>query len=309
MKNEHFLLHTWIRSERKKRNITLVELASATGLAHGQLSRIERGNSNITIFALIRILRAFNMSYKSLIVSGIVQNGIKIPELKSEDKFDYPTFTLGDVENFITFREHTDKTIRKWLAQFLSVKLSWTENEINTLLTEALNLMILPPRSNRTQIGSVIYPQNMDPKILRYNYLSGGALLFFDVGTYIRAFRLERGISLQELGDLIGRSDVGIYNFENGISSRTLFYDVANLDIALETNGELLAIAWRVGELYLGVNRIWTNTKRPVEYTEDQIAWFTRLLVLLRLFQHHRMLDEAENYIEDVRSKSVPNPQ
>jgi len=288
-------------------------LSSLTGITQPQLSRIESGKSKITLFSLIRILYALKVYYPTLFSLGIIKNSETVSYFLSEFQYaddGIATFTVRDIENFIVFRANAQPIFEKWLAYFLTAGVHFSEEAASLLLNDAMQLMTRPPRKpfHDTNIKRVIYPIDLGLEIIRCNAASGGALLSYDIRTFLHATRIQKGISPDTLANMVQRSKTGIYYIEGNIGARTNFEDILNLDWALNVNGELFTIAWRVGELYLGINRDWTNTKQPVAYTEDQIGWFTRLLVLLRLLQHQGLLTEAENYVSEIRAKAIPNP-
>ena len=59
------------------------------------------------------------------------------------------------------------------------------------------------------------------------------------VGQRIKELRIEKGISQQELGDLIGVTKVSICGYENGtrIPSLEIFETIANVFEDMEQNG------------------------------------------------------------------------
>ena len=313
MKNGLDSLRQWIKSERKARDLTLVQLAERTRLTQSNLSQIEKGDTQISLFTLIRILHAFRLSYISLLTYGIIDgpNLMWLENALRNAEFELPTFTLGDVDDFIAYRKSTLPILERWTQYFINKQLGFSEQAAEELISDAYELMLLPKPDATTppKIGKVIYPTGMPIDLIRNNYYSGGALLLFDLAAYIKQTRLRAGLSRYQLADAIGRTHTGIRHLETKISARTLFIDILNLDNALGTNGELLALAWRVGELYLGIYRVDASATELAPYTDGQIRWFTRMLVLLRLFQYYEMEQEARSYIDEMRSQAVPYPQ
>jgi transcriptional regulator with XRE-family HTH domain len=52
---------TTLKDLRKRRGLTLVQLAQASGVAHGNLSRIERGREGVTVKRVVQIADALAM--------------------------------------------------------------------------------------------------------------------------------------------------------------------------------------------------------------------------------------------------------
>lgn len=66
-----------LRQARVARNLSLVEVAEATGISTSFLSLVERGRSDITIGRLVRLVHFYDISIVDLIPS----EGVKSPEL------------------------------------------------------------------------------------------------------------------------------------------------------------------------------------------------------------------------------------
>jgi transcriptional regulator with XRE-family HTH domain len=301
----------WLKYVRETRDLTLVELGEQSGLTHAQLSYIETGKSELTLFSFVRILNAFNYSFTSLYSENIINNQIPIPNIYlQEDKelFEYPTFKIGDVADFVHFAVYRKKAkdfLIPWLKHFVINHQEWTEKAVSTLLDEALTLLTLPPseREENSLFKDLCYPMELGINKLRQIYLSGGAMILQDPGTYIHEKRALQGISLRNLSEKVSLSHTSLARLEKGFSNRTLFSQVVNIDQALEAEGDLVAIAWRAAETYLGIGRTYEpNTP----YNLDQLEWIKRLIILLRIYQHFDLLEDAQAFITDLRKMAVP---
>lgn len=303
----------WLKHTREIKNLTLVELGKQSGLTHAQLSYIETGKSELTLFSLVRILNAFNYSFTSLYSENIINNQIPIPKIYlQEDKeaFEYPTFKIGDVADFVHFavyRKKAKQFLIPWLKHFVINHQGWTEKAVSTLLDEALTLLTIPPsdREENNLFKDLCYPMELGINKLRQIYLSGGAMILKDPGTFIHNQRTLQGLSLRNLSEKVTLSHTSLARLEKGFSNRTLFSQVVNIDQALEAEGDLVAIAWRAAETYLGIGRTYEpNTP----YNLDQLEWIKRLIILLRIYQHFDLLEDAKAFIADLREKAVPYP-
>jgi transcriptional regulator with XRE-family HTH domain len=56
-----------IRSIRQSKGLTIKKLALETGVEYAQLSRIERGQINTSVFQLFLISRALNINFSEII--------------------------------------------------------------------------------------------------------------------------------------------------------------------------------------------------------------------------------------------------
>jgi len=65
-----FRLANQILTERKRRGLTQVDLASICGIAQSEISRIERGDGNPTVETLSRVGRSLNLNLQFVSASS-----------------------------------------------------------------------------------------------------------------------------------------------------------------------------------------------------------------------------------------------
>ena len=96
-----------------------------------------------------------------------------------------------------------------------------------------------------------------------------------DLGGFIKDCRLTQGSSLRQLAKEVDITHRSLIKFEKIISEKLKFVDLIKLDQALSLKGELIAVAWRVVELYTGVLRInpqlQQGSEPPAAWTDEQI--------------------------------------
>lgn len=306
----------WIKDARKRMGLTLTELGNQTGITHSQLSRIENGVSALTLFSIIRIFYGLNYSFTSLYSENIIDSKSPLPSIYLEEKkesYQFPVLKFSDIDSFVHFilyRKIARDFVAKWLRHFIEIHTSWTEETIDVLMDEAITLLAHPSVDNRqgSQFENLCYPIDISIEKLKNNYLSGGVLLMKDIGAYIRTQRLEKNISLRALSSQVDLSHPGLSKLESDMSDRTLFSDILKLDRALGTDGELVALAWRAGELYLGAHRIYERKEYPLPYSTREMEWIERLFIVLRIYQHYDLLDDTILLVNDLRKNAVPNP-
>lgn len=85
-----------LKSLRKKRGLTQPELAEKLGISHGQVSKIESGNSaNITSANLLSYMKIFNVSADYILTGKVNSNNVYSDELLALLE-KYQTLTLED---------------------------------------------------------------------------------------------------------------------------------------------------------------------------------------------------------------------
>jgi hypothetical protein len=70
-----------------------------------------------------------------------------------------------------------------------------------------------------------------------------------DFGTFLHSARLEKGYSLKKLGKMSELSHVSLLKYEKGLTARMQLHFVVNIDNALDLDGRLIAVAWKIIEL------------------------------------------------------------
>ena len=306
----------WIKDARKNKGLSLTALGNRAGLTHSQLSRIENGVSALTLFSLIRILYAMNYSFTSLFSEKIIDSIFPLPSIYLEEEteaYQYPVLKFSDIDSFVHFilyKKNAINFIAKWIKYYLQNYTSWTDETIAVLMDEAITLLTLPSVDNRegSQYENICYPIDIGIEKLRKIFLSGGVLLMRDIGAYIRNQRIASNLSLRALSSMIDFSHPGLIKLESNIGDRTLFSDILKLDRALEVDGELVALAWRAGELYLGAHRIYERKEFPLPYSTREIEWIERLVIVLRIYQHFDLQNDTFILVNDLRNIALPNP-
>ena len=293
MENDIQSLVSWIKDARKRKGCTLTELGNRSGLTHSQLSRIENGVSDLTLFSLIRIFNAFNYSFTSLFSENLFNSKFPLPSIFLDGKkesYQYPVLRLGDIENFVYFilyRKNARNFIAKWLKHYIENYTMWTEEAISGLLDEAITLLTFPSDDREgSMYENLCYPMDISINKLRNIYLSGGGLIMRDVGAFIRNQRLEKNLSLRALSSKVNISHPWLSRLETGLTDRTLFSDILNLDQELEFEGDLVAFAWRAGELYLGIHKIYDRKEYPIPYSRRDLEWIDRLIIVFSILSY-----------------------
>jgi transcriptional regulator with XRE-family HTH domain len=301
----------WIKEQRLGKNLTLTELGQLTGLTHSQLSHVETGASSVTLFTLMRVFFALDRSFINLTSENIIPNDYPLPKIyyhNEPSSFEFPTFRIADCDDIILYfigKGRHKKTLIKWLSNYLEIKKGFNPEQAQIEAETLLYEITLPPTIRENDLSSITYPANIDAEVFTKIFLSGGAFIFHDAGAYLRSIRLNKGLSLRQLGAKVGISQPWLAKLENQFNARVKFYDILNLDRTLELGGNLIQIAWRVGELYLGTIRSSSIfTKRPQPYTQAEIEWIETLIFMQRIFENDGM--DVAQFIQEIRALSVP---
>jgi hypothetical protein len=107
-------------------------------------------------------------------------------------------------------------------------------------------------------------------------------------------------ISLRNLGTQVGLTHFALSWIETRATERTRFIDVINLDLALGLQGELIALAMRIAETYVGIGRIKNfNQYPPIAWTKNEVPLIEELVIVSRLFQHY--FPDEDDWLKSFR--------
>lgn len=301
----------WLREQRKKNDLTHVQLAAKSGITQTQLSKIENNKAEITLFALARLLHSLNISILSLFSEGIIDVGSPLPKLYYSPKSnlrEVPALTLNDIHSLDEFALLTiprARDISSWLLRSFVLKYQPTIEANMAVLISKQAIPYLCVRNERMDnfppsMEVIKYPPDFSISKLRSIYLSGAVLILQDLSHYIRFHRISHKLSLRNLGSQVGLTHIAVSNIEFRATERTRLIDIISLDMALGLQGEMIALAMRIAETYVGIGRIRNfNQYPPIPWTKTEATLIEELVIVSRLFQHY--FPDEEEWLKSFR--------
>jgi transcriptional regulator with XRE-family HTH domain len=295
------------------------------GISHAQVSRIENNKSKVSIITLARLFHALDISFSSIFTNLEIQvNPLRLniynkKNIGRGNSPEYPCINFNDIElldaqGIISSGKIKEVTI-SLLQQYIQ-KFDTTLNEKSIRLLAELyyrclgrenELALMVPGLTPSEMPSpmeYIYPREFSGAKLRQIYLSGGCLIFLDIGMYVRQVRLSQDLSLRELGKNVGISHQGIKFIETRTAEKLIFDDLVKLDQALSLGGDLIAFAWRATEIYTGAFRVkGTSDKKLHAFPPDEILEVEKLIMASRFFQY--FLPDDPSWLEWLRKISL----
>ena len=301
-----------IREAREQKKLSSRELAAIFGGTHAQISYIENEKVALTLNAAFRLAHSLELPLENLFAKEIVQamplhfqkSSIKKEIPKEHQCLNYNDIDFLDMSGVFSsgdFSGPMDEAIEFFVDEVFD-KDSRIEPPLYKFIYSCLGvkdlekrLIDLPPLNKESdkesdRIGWIDfrYPRHLSFENIRNNYLSGGNLLFLDIGAYLNRIRISKELSLKQLGNSVGLSDRGIRKLEYQTPEKLRLEDVLKLDIALNMQGELLDFAWTVAKFYAGVYRTKSQRENGVRpFQTFEIHGLEKLTVLSRLYQHY----------------------
>jgi len=293
------LTGAWFLTMRKDRGLSLQEIEDMTGLTGSQISRIENERSELSLFAAVKICYALDLDL------------FDIGRAHQWNKSDFDIFLR---------REHPDKMgevpissdihlILRTYGQnpmvakdFLRKSFNWVryavglEKKLENTRGNQIIKGAIEPLQDKYQ--PVPYPSNLTGDMVLEVYMKQGTLSIFDLGLFLRQKRKSKNISLQKLAEEAGLSYSALRRIEVGEIERIKFSDILLIDAALGNEGDVLAIAWDVAQLYTGVLLV-DEKKAPLEtWTIREKSLAETLIAISRWYKAHYL---EKDWLKELR--------
>ena len=309
-----------IRNERERKGLSARKLAELSGGTHSQISYIENEKSALTLNAAVRIFSSLELPLSAFLTDKTITSmPLRFQESALGRGGDVECFGLNykDIGTLDTsglfLSGKAERVIVRLLGYLVNgFEPSFDDEKTSTLAQLLYNYVGVKelarvPSLKLTQgfpgWNNFRYPSQLSLDNIRNNYLAGGALVFLDIGAYVRRVRLSKGLSLMTLGNAIGFSDQGIRRLENQTAEKIKLEDILKLDMALDLQGELLDFSWKVGEFYAGIYRIKSErADKLMPYQSFEIHGIEKLIVVSRLFQHY--FPDERKWLDKYREQS-----
>ena len=289
----------WFLTMRKDRGLSLQEIEDMTGLTSSQVSRIENGRSELSLFAAVKICYALDVSlfdisrahqwHKSdfdiLSRRGASEKIEGVP-IASDIKLILRAYR----ENPMEAKDFLRKSFN-WVRYAIGVETKLENTRGNQIIKDAIE-----PLQDKYQ--SVTYPPNLTQEMILEVYLNQGVLSIFDLGLFLRQKRKKKNMSLQNLAGEAGLSYSGLRRIEVGEIERIKFSDILVIDTALGNEGDLLAIAWDVAQLYTGVSLVDKKFAPLAQWTVREKSLAETLIVISRWYKAHYL---EKNWLKELR--------
>jgi transcriptional regulator with XRE-family HTH domain len=319
----HTLLKNYgliIRSMREKKGLSVRKLAELSGWTHSQISYIENEKSALTLNAAVRISSSLELPLSAFLASKTIatmplyfQKGA----IGRGGDIEYSCLNYNDIDALEVSDLFSSGKAGRVITQLLKYLVKSFESSLDDEKTSTLAHLLynyvgvkelakvpsLKLPQGFPDWNDFRYPSQLSLDDIRNNYLAGGALVFLDIGAYVRRVRLSKGVSLMTLGNTIGFSDQGIRKLENQTAEKIKLEDILKLDLALDLQGELLDFSWKVAGFYAGIHR--TKTKRAdklIPYQSFEVHGIEKLIVVSRLFQHY--FPDNKEWLDEYRKQS-----
>lgn len=307
------IIQEWISEKRADFGYSLDELSELAGLARSQIHNIERGESNITISAIVRLCFALDISGKEF----LRKIGTPYPRMsldtESKPNDELPFITIVDIENLLSFynRRGYASLIKGFLYKsfYKIMQLAPPKFSAYKEIGAAYDMIGQCIKSERPKSHAPL----PSPGIIDTDYYYqisrfGGALTPYDFGEYLKSLRKTKlDYSVRKMGKTLELSHSTISRIESGKSDLSSFLDLYKMEIILSQShqwimpGYMILIRWLAEEFKIGIVR---NRNKNLE--PPPIGWVWRDYIiaetLVRLNRWYRKHNLEEYWTKTLRS-------
>lgn len=312
-------LGSWIREERRKKNITQAQLGARIGVTQTVLGRIERGKYEPDIEAIFRLIHVLGSVPD--VLAGYI--GMDDPALDGTERAEH-LLTKGDIERVLyafslnrtqryeyaelfsflneTFRGLLDFFDNERAQNIQFAPFSWLSSDLFTAQLEHPGIRQHrdhdEARSLQTYVG-----------LTREIISGGGALTFADVGMYVRALRMGVGATIIQLNKELKNaiSTATISTLERGTIGTLGIQQVEKLGQALSDRDGLFRALWHAAEI-----RTLATEFHP-EDSESNLKAAEAIITLWRWLQVRAYLQfetphdaSVHKFVQELRALSQP---
>jgi transcriptional regulator with XRE-family HTH domain len=292
-------LPEWLWSIRTDRAVSLQDISNITGLATSQISRIEQGKSDLTLFSVAKICHALRLDLfdlqralqwnKSLFDILILR-----PSIPPTDTVAIPS----DIASIINLYKHDPIASKdflhksfNWVRFLAGFEKNIQETQANQFIKEAIE----PLGDNYKPVP---YPSTLSDGLVLETYMVKGALSIFDLGLLIRKRRKKKSLSLKQLSEKSNISFSALRRIEVGEIERIKFSDIFSIDTALGNEGDILAVAWDVAQLYTGISLVEDEFSSLQQWNVREKGLAETLIAISRWYQ---VFLSKKNWLKELR--------
>lgn len=240
----------WLEQIRFERGMDLAAFAGQTGVSMGTISRLERGEAQVTLITTLHLCDGLQVPLAAL---GKICLERITPEL--EDTGNKESRNILTLRDLLAYRDYcrrdwhsgslllidmlhrsasTDPTVINRTGQTVqAMPLHFGPGDVEKLLAQA-----------SSALSAVLDLPHLAPAALWNLAIAGGVVTFPDVGAYLKYLRLTGGLTLQSLQQAVAIPFTVLGRLEQGVIERVKLATAIALDRQWRQEGRVLALFW-----------------------------------------------------------------
>jgi len=327
-KDEVVELGEWIKQHRLQQGLSLEDLGEMVGLSDSQLSRLERGISEVTLLPAVKLFREL---------------GIDVVEF-----VEHIGLSKSVMQNILTRREssqkhfpHALRLVDAWCAASLYRNMPERKSFLKELAGWYLQLtgmaMVpyptpktkeMPPEARAYEVLHTVFEKEHFKTPLPYFetlsrdevvelYWSGSAMLIPDGGFYLRQWRLDHGVRLKKIASEAGLSLSKYYDIERDRTQNLKLHAIIQIQRALPSE-PIFPLFWAAAATRAGIDDTFPIDPEPLPWDDRTWLMADALIKISRLAYGagtptavawasfiRKRCQEALNYIEQRYGKAT----
>jgi len=249
----------WLRSKRLEKKMDQRALAQAANVDRGTISRIETGETAPMFWTAVRIQIGLGISYEKFAEALGINLRIK-PNLQEENKT--TTFGKKAVLDFVRACANNPEFMR----QFFDVDHNLIWRYVDYLDRELFKKRI--SEKEWKPITGIEYPPLEEhEKFIKRLSAYGDAIIFPDIGPYIKLVRINKKKSLADLEKETHISDTELLTVEKGDMESVKLLHILALEHSINDGGFFWEVCWKAARLMADLDSFIT---RDLEITDRQ---------------------------------------
>jgi transcriptional regulator with XRE-family HTH domain len=262
----------WLEQTRFEQKMNLAALASQTGISLATISRLERGEAQVTLMTVLCLCDGLQVSLSTF---GKECLGTIPPVLDATgNREQQQVLTVHDLYVYLDYCRRDWRAGLKLLVDLLNRSMSSSTSvikktdraveEMETILTKA------------SPLSSVLldFP-DLEASVLWDIARKGGVVTCSEVGAYLKHLRLAGDLTLQDLQQVVKIPFTVLGRLEQGVIERVKLATAIALDRYWRQEGRVLALFWSATR-YMQAATMWSEEERNL---------VTGLLVAFRRLQ------------------------
>lgn len=243
---------SWLKEKRTEFGLDTHQLADLAHIGQSQVSRIETGNSSLTLNTLISISWALNIDAEVLASEASTPKVIeRKPVVRTRSGLTNRLFSYDLEALFFKYFLEQDENLLAFLTlHFREAYLAASKGRLvdfDDIQKQVRHAVVLGQK--------IPPPKNTPVERLWDYYTEGGVLTLDDAAAYLTLSRLNAKMKLETLSAATGIAQSIISRIEQGQTERLALEDITKLDAALNANGKIFSMFWHALEFQLGISR------------------------------------------------------
>jgi len=275
--------------KRLDAGLNLKQAAEKCGIPHMTLGRLEKCQSDPTVYTVMRLCRGWNLHLYDL------ADAIDFPLMHEYLEF-YPVYS-DKSSKAPRYRDQVSKKLvielYHWAVRNPSAPnslLDRVERYLRVKIDDTNLLKVFDQEMwgwDKSVVSRFSFPPSLAISVVLDLYDYGGAVTYRDLSIAIRHFRNQKNLRLADMAELAGLSTRFMSQVESGKLTNLVMKDVLVLDKVLDGHGSITELAWAATELWEGMllNR---GLPSDVQDKDDFTLWQQNLGFLLSFISFSR---------------------